>query len=441
MREIRAANDSLYSAQRHRTAAIPASITHIANYPAKLRIFRMCASRFWQVRCFFRGTTYTQSLKTENRAAAISLAKHFYHVKTAELYAVEAAESEQRRQQQRETFASRVPAVLAEQAARVARGDLTQASLRILRNRLDKNILPVFGTTAIADIDYGRLSRFVERLSQQGLSSITIQQHLVAVRKVLTHAYTHGAIPALPKSPTVRVVSTPRGGFTVAEYRRLVATARRSCGTRIAITTTLRSGRRAGTVDRYVVIAPDLAWLIRFMVNTFVRPSDIRNLQHQHITVVRGEHTYLRMNLPESKRHGAPIVSMPAAVAVYERLLEYHSTSGLARATDYLFLPEQRDRTKALEQLGWQFKYLQSVIGLTGHAAVGKADEANSSPTRTLYSLRHTAITLRLLYGGHIDLLTLARNARTSVEMVERFYASQLTAEMNIGLLHGRRTR
>jgi hypothetical protein len=150
------------------------------------------------------------------------------------------------------------------------------------------------------------------------------------------------------------------------------------------------------------------------------------------------------MNLPESKRHSAPIVSMPAAVAVYERLREHHSKSELANADDYLFLPQQLDRTKALEQLGWQFKFLQSSIGLHGNVTVGKtgkADEAISSPTRTLYSLRHTAITLRLLYGGHIDLLTLARNARTSVEMVERFYASQFTAEMNIGLLHGRRAR
>jgi hypothetical protein len=135
------------------------------------------------------------------------------------------------------------------------------------------------------------------------------------------------------------------------------------------------------------------------MVSTFVRPSDIRNLQHQHIAVVRGEHTYLRMNSPESKRHGAPIVSMPAAVAVYERLREHHSTSGLGDADDYLFLPEQRDRTKALEQLGWQFKYLQSSSGFNNNVTVGNTDNANSSPTRTLYSLRHTAITLRLLYG------------------------------------------
>jgi len=35
--------------------------------------------------------------------------------------------------------------------------------------------------------------------------------------------------------------------------------------------------------------------------------------------------------------------------------------------------------------------------------------------------------------------VTLARNARTSVEMIEKFYASTLSAEMNIALLHGKR--
>jgi integrase len=58
---------------------------------------------------------------------------------------------------------------------------------------------------------------------------------------------------------------------------------------------------------------------------------------------------------------------------------------------------------------------------------------------RTLYSLRHSAITFRLLYGQGIDLLTLARNARTSLEMVDRFYASELSAEMNVAMLHSRR--
>jgi hypothetical protein len=37
------------------------------------------------------------------------------------------------------------------------------------------------------------------------------------------------------------------------------------------------------------------------------------------------------------------------------------------------------------------------------------------------------------------DLLTLARSSRTSVQMIKQFYASNLTAEMNIGLLQSKR--
>jgi hypothetical protein len=61
--------------------------------------------------------------------------------------------------------------------------------------------------------------------------------------------------------------------------------------------------------------------------------------------------------------------------------------------------------------------------------------------TQNALQLATTAITFRLLYGGSIDLLTLARNALTSVEMVEKFYSSNLTAEMNIDLLQGRRKK
>jgi len=74
-------------------------------------------------------------------------------------------------------------------------------------------------------------------------------------------------------------------------------------------------------------------------------------------------------------------------------------------------------------------------------AALEKADLKNaaSGAPRTLYSLRHTAIMFRLTLGDQIDLLTLARNARTSVEMIERFYAKPLQAEMNVGKLQSMR--
>jgi hypothetical protein len=43
---------------------------------------------------------------------------------------------------------------------------------------------------------------------------------------------------------------------------------------------------------------------------------------------------------------------------------------------------------------------------------------------RTAYSLRHTYICLRLMEGA--DIYQIAKNCRTSVEMIEKFYASHL---------------
>ena len=66
--------------------------------------------------------------------------------------------------------------------------------------------------------------------------------------------------------------------------------------------------------------------------------------------------------------------------------------------------------------------------------------EAAGGESRTLYSLRHTCIMNRLIKGDNISLITLARSARTSVEMIDRFYAKYLTAEMNIEQLQSNRS-
>ena len=425
--DFSAANDSEFHSSRHRTAPITATVSPIANYPSKLRIFLTNASRYWQVRCFLKGKTYTQSLKTANKQAAVSAAKQFFHIKTAELYGEQVIQ----RIDKPVIFADVIAATLAVQQGRVARGELSSAGLRILQNRLQKTILPYFGAMEIGKINYSQLGNFVQKLSADGFTPTTIQQHLVAVRKVLTHAQTQSLIVSVPKAPAIKVTNKPRGSFTVMEYRQLLHAAKRSISQRISIKTNIGSKRGRDLVDRYAVVSSDLYWLIRFMVNSFIRPSDIKNLQHKHVTVIRGRHIYLRLNLPASKKHDAPMVTMQPAVAVYEHLLTEHKARGMGRDDDYLFLPEIADRGKALEFLGWQFKHVQGVAGVGNNKANGSA--------RTLYSLRHTAITFRLLYGRKIDLLTLARNARTSVEMVEKFYSSNLSAEMNIDLLQGNR--
>lgn len=80
------------------------------------------------------------------------------------------------------------------------------------------------------------------------------------------------------------------------------------------------------------------------MVNGFMRPDDIKFLKHKHVTIVRGKHIYLRLNLPEIKKHDKPIVTLQPAVFVYERLLAKQREDGYGRPDDYLFLRELKDR-------------------------------------------------------------------------------------------------
>ncbi len=74
------------------------------------------------------------------------------------------------------------------------------------------------------------------------------------------------------------------------------------------------------------------------------------------------------------------------------------------------------------------------LIGLGGVKDVPEAKLKFS-----IYSLRHTAICMRIvLGGGKVDIYTLAKNAGTSVEQIERFYAKNLpiSAELARNLHH-----
>jgi hypothetical protein len=98
---------------------------------------------------------------------------------------------------------------------------------------------------------------------------------------------------------------------------------------------------------------------------------------------------------------------------------------------DYVFLPQYRDRKTALKHLQNQFDVLLSQLNLRISA---------SGEERSMYSLRHTCITYRYMYGEKIDLLVLARNARTSPEMIDKHYASKFSAVHNIEMIQSRKS-
>jgi len=58
---------------------------------------------------------------------------------------------------------------------------------------------------------------------------------------------------------------------------------------------------------------------------------------------------------------------------------------------------------------------------------------------RTAYSLRHTYIRLRLMEGA--DIYQIAKNCRTSVEMIEKYYAAHIKTRLDAAAINVRRPR
>lgn len=430
---------------RHRTAPLPDTLSQVPGYPRKLTIYKLEASSYWWVRYYIEGKIVRRSTKEEDKNKAFAFAKNFFtelELRRAQGLAVRSKTS----------FDACALAMLTAMEAQVKRKEITQITYDINKYRLYKSILPFFKRRDVADINYELLEKYLHSLTakdnedevQNPLSSSTINGYMKLVRKVLNYAFKHRYIQAVPTFPSVSVKDNARGYFTAKEYRLLWSRARKLNGARFDLRKrtnkdgkelkaeyVLSTKKAAGRFIRRVQITRDLYELVVFMSNSFLRPTDIKNLQHKHVEIVRGEHTYLRLNPPTSKKHDMPIVTLRIAVDVYERLKAWHKSQkqGVG-AEDYVFLPQYKKRDYAMKELQRQFDVL------LWSTKLGKGPKGED---RTMYSLRHTCIMYRLLYGDGMDVVTLARNARTSAEMIDRFYASRLKGEDNIAMLQSRR--
>jgi len=108
---------------------------------------------------------------------------------------------------------------------------------------------------------------------------------------------------------------------------------------------------------------------------------------------------------------------------VFERIVERDGYE----PERYLFKNRYANRETAKERMDDSFKALLKEC----HS---EFDEFGNK--RTIYSLRNTALMLRLLNWDNVDLLMLARNAGTSVDQLERFYLSHADPAMKVKNLH-----
>ena len=436
------------SETRHRTVPIKDTITRIPGYPRKLVIFKLPASSYWWVRYYAENHIFKRTTKTEVKRDAMEAAKRFYddvnfRMRGGKLEGVPMVDNVAEVM----TFAKVTSMLMKSEAAKLERTQLSKITYTNMQMRYDKHILPFFAQKDVRSINYKLLDEFLQMMStvEPKLSVSTLSAYMGLTRKVLQHAAKHSFLDHLPEFPKVGVEDKPRGWFTVGEYKDITKAAKKLAGKKIEWRAHDDPEQPSYFCEPGLALDPshrlikriemtkDLSDLIVFMINSYVRPTDIRNMQHRHIEIVnKHEWTYLRLTLPPSKGHSFPIVSMPWAVKVYERIRK-RQTKELGRepkSDDYVFLPQAASRDFAMKQLAKQFEIVLDVTKLKMSVA---------GEPRTLYSLRHSCIMYRLMFGFGIDTLTLARNARTSPEMIDRFYAAPLQGEMNVGMLQSKR--
>lgn len=251
----------------------------------------------------------------------------------------------------------------------------------------------------------------VDRSKKGQLADTTKRNHLTVLSTILRFAHEKRLLSGVPPFPRMRVGDNPRACFSGEEYRLLWR-----CAGGLA-----RHYKREGD-EKAAADMLELRDFIIFMVGTFLRPSEWRELRQRHVFIHKGPHPHLEITVINGKTRKRKVVSMLHVVGLYERKLKRDGVD----PERFLFRSRYQNRQTAYDSMADGFERLLEETGLT-------FDEFGKK--RVMYSLRHTALMLRLVKGDGVDLLTLARNAGTSVNQLERFYLSHLDPAMKIANL------
>lgn len=396
-----------------RANPIPGTIQTIPGYPSKLKIFQVPCSRYWWARVYVNGRYSVQSLKTETLKEAQQKAKKFYESVLVKAHLGTGKQLKSR------TFAAVGGAFISTQ-------DVPDKQRRYLddKQRFDKELLPFFGEKDIGEIHNADLHSLIKRLQHQGLSGATINHYMIILRKILKYAADNRLIAGIPNFPRIsgRTRVTNRDYFEQDEYETLVETIETMATNEVKV--------------RGVTVTLEFKYLVQFMVNSFIRPSDLRVLKNHHVHIRineaekhKGSRYFLLLKHPAAKTTDQEVITMPAAHGVYKKLIELQTARGYGKPDDYVFFPEYDSRNAMMAIAGRMFR-----------EAVKTADLEEEGLKHTLYSLRHTSIMYRLL-KGNTNTLELAKNARTSQAMIDKHYASRLTPLMAVQSLHSFRSQ
>lgn len=338
---------------------LTSTIKRVKGYPDKLIYFRVASSPYFWARTYQYGKYFTKSLKTIDPAEAKERTIEFYNEKLLKGGIGKG------------TVNSRKFASIGNQMLEIDKQRTTSRQSYDDFNRFKKRLVPFFGEVDIGNINNAKLREFLIQLQNEKLSPATIKQYFQVLRKIFRYATENEIIKSTPPFPKIAGANgvTKRDWLELEEYKKLCEAAEKLAKDKVVV--------------RGVAVTEELKLLMQFMVNCFIRPSDLRNIKFEHIQIKENpkatkadEKRYLLLKHPKSKVHDNEVVSMPRAVFVYESLLALmkkrkrvgKTASGkpergtYGKPSDYLFFPEYLNRTSAMAVIGRQFRRALDVV-------------------------------------------------------------------------------
>jgi integrase len=295
---------------------------------------------------------------------------------------------------------------------------------------------PIFGPMALSEITAGKVQEY--RIHRRKLAiekrgkppSRTAMHHdTVAIRQVLKTAMRHNWMSALPDlSQPYKTWGkvTHRGWFSPEEYHQLYEATRRRAQTPLH--------------NRHRWACEQLHDYVLFMANTGLRPDEAGRLQFRDVKIVKdhaSKETILEIEV-RGKRGVGSCKSTNRAVVPFERLRDRLRPELLPESDDEE--PDQLDNKKlplvAPQATDLLFPMKQrGLLNTILEEEKFKVDRDGN--VRTAYSLRHTYICFRLMEGA--DIYQIAKNCRTSVEMIEKFYAAHIKTMLDAAAINVRK--
>lgn len=408
----------------------------------KLHVYKRENSQHWQCSTYLAGKNWRRTTKEESLSHAKEIAEDWY----LELR----GKARGGTLKTGKTFREAVKHFLAEYLILVA-PERNPEYMQNCEMRLRAHLLPFFGDKVLSEITPGLVQQYrAHRMTVRRPRPIkrdlrpgeemplfpvparsTLHQEIVTLRQVLKAANRQGWLEYVPDLSAPYKSSgkiTHRAWFSPEEYKQLYEE------TRCRALKPLHNRHRWDSEQFHDYVL--------FLANTGLRPDEAGRLEFRDVKIVKDRDTkeiILEIEV-RGKRGVGWCKSTTGAVLPFERLRDRPRPEVFAELGEV-------DPGQARVKKGKPRLVKPAPTGLlfpTSHRELLNAvldklkmKRDRDGNVRTSYSLRHTYICFRLMEGA--DIYQIAKNCRTSVEMIEKFYAAHIKTTLDASAINTRK--